>query len=116
MTITTTIRAATALLLFGGAVLLMPIKQHAVQEATFERPREPETTHRIYAPLPKGDWADAELVLNSNSPDEITVRLTFFSGGVPAAGAPIAPPGRRSLLRLNEPTGREVPTTDVVPS
>lgn len=67
------VRATIATGLCGAAILFYPKEQVSPQAVT-ERPREPETTQRICAPLPRGGWSDAELVLNNNSPDAVTVR------------------------------------------
>ena len=49
----------------------------------------PDTTQRVYAPLPDSGWLDGDIVLNNNSPEAMQVRPTFYIGGVPVHGDPL---------------------------
>jgi hypothetical protein len=116
---------ALAILLLSG-LALAPAKSAAPQapvesrphgqSVQKKRPMTPRSTQRIYAPLPPHEWVDAELALNNNSADILTVTTTFFNEGMPASGTPVTlKPAEVRWLRLsdlNAPTGRAVTTND----
>ena len=66
----------------------------------------PPVTQHIYAPLPNVGWAEAELVLNNNGVQPITVYSKFFREGSTYDGAPVTVgPSEARWLRLSELAG-----------
>src|SRR6266576_1547063 len=47
-------------------------------------PLKPPAAQRLYAPLPKGVWSDAQIVLNNNSPASMIVTPTLYTHDGPA--------------------------------
>lgn len=111
-------RAAIASLLLVTVLIIVPSSPSAVPQEPQQRTRILSTTQRIYAPLPKGGWLDAEVVLNNNSPDPMSIRPVFYRMGMAAAGTPITlQPAEVRWMRLselNQPTGADVITNDAV--
>src|SRR5437867_987476 len=114
------IHAVTVAILVNVSVVASkrptPFNPRPVPAAHAPHPVRPPTTQRIFAPLPSGIWTDADVILNNNSPKQLTVTPTLYRGGIGSAGKSVAlrPSEVRwvKLSEFNEPTRRELATND----
>src|SRR5438876_6772769 len=100
-----------------GANVAPPLSPLRLSPAVHpSHPVRPPTTQRVFAPLPSGVWTDAEIILNNNSPNDLTVKPTLYRDGVGAPGKPVRLRASEvrwvKLSEINQSTGRELTTND----